>query len=380
EHHDRPRGARGGRPHPGWQHPGPLLQPQRRADRGPRADRPGDHRRHLRDHERQLPDHGQPDDDHEAGGLQRHRGPRHADGDPQRGHRPVRRLDRRSHGSRRGQPVPRARPPAQPGDHVPAGVGDRRPLGRGRHARGLRQRAADRQAQPGPVHRHARHALRGPRPHPGAAQRPEHHQRAQRPALPGQHRLLRRLRQPSAGAADLGLGDDHPRRGLLAAAHPHAVRPLALRHGEQRARRAAVRRPGQAGADPDLRDLRLLRRGGGHPADGQHQLLDGRPRPVLRAQRDRRGGHRRRGALRRPRHGPRHHHRCLRHRLPRQRPGHRRRLALLAAGHHRRGDHPRGGRRPDPADHPATTQRPSRRRERQGCQPGHDAPHGQSRL
>ena len=96
-------------------------------------------------------------------------------------------------------------------DHVPERLGHRGHLGRHRHAGRTGQRITDRQAQPGAVHRHPRHALRGPRPDRGPAERPEHHQRVERPGGSRQHRVLRRLRQPTAGPADLGLGDDRVR-------------------------------------------------------------------------------------------------------------------------------------------------------------------------
>ena len=60
---------------------------------------------------------------------------------------------------------------------------------------------------------------------------------------------------------------------LLDPADPDAVRSLALRHRQQRAGRRALRCPGQAGPDPDLRDLRPLRRRRRHPPGRQHQFL-----------------------------------------------------------------------------------------------------------
>ena len=87
------------------------VQPQRAAGRGPRADRPGDHHRDLRRPQRQLPDRRQPDDDHQAGGVQRHRRARHAAGHPERRHRPLGRLDGRPDRGRRRQPVPRVHLP-----------------------------------------------------------------------------------------------------------------------------------------------------------------------------------------------------------------------------------------------------------------------------
>ena len=247
-------------------------------------------------------------------------------------------------------------------DDVPERLGHRGHLHRHRHARRTGQRVTDSEAEPGAVHRDPGHALRGPRPHRGPAQRPEHHQRVERSGGSRQHRILRGLRQPPPGSADLGLGDDPVRHRDVDPADPDAVRSLAVRHRQQRAGRPALGCPGQERSDPDLRHLRPLRRCRRHPPGRQHQLLDRRPGHLLRAERHRRGGHRRRRTLRRPRHRARHDHRRLRDRVPGQRSGHRRRLAVLAEGDHRSRHHPRGRGRPDPADRPAAAAGP----------PGHD--------
>ena len=121
----------------------------------------------------------------------------------------------------------------------PEHVGDRGHRGRGRSADRPDQRVTDSQAQSRPIHRHPGHAVRGPRADGGHPRRPEHHQRAERPGGSRQHRILRDLRQPAAGVADLGLVHDRPRHRLLAPVDPDPFRSLAVRHRQQRAGRPA---------------------------------------------------------------------------------------------------------------------------------------------
>ena len=76
----------------------------------------------------------------------------------------------------------------------------------------------------------------------------------------------------TAGSAHLRLGDDPPGSDLLPAADPHALRPLALRHRQQRARRRALRGPGAAGQDAGLYLHRYVCRHRRDPADRQYPL------------------------------------------------------------------------------------------------------------
>ena len=113
--------------------------------------------------------------------------------------------------------------------------------------------------QRGAVHRDARHALRRSRNRPAHLQRHDLPQPRRRPRA-RQHRLLAPRQRPPAGLPTSIWIMIVLAIGVTAATRQDALRPVAVRHGRQRAGRGALRRPGAPGQDDRLHDLRRLRR------------------------------------------------------------------------------------------------------------------------
>ncbi|CAA9494839.1 MAG: Ribose ABC transport system, permease protein RbsC, partial [uncultured Solirubrobacteraceae bacterium] len=357
--------AAGGGARPGaGRGPGRGGQPAARPQRDPRAarvHRPVRADRGLLAAVGLLPHRRQPRHDDPPRRHQRAAGDRHAAGHPHGRHRPLGRLHRRAggRGRRRADRGPHDRLPRRRA--VSAGLGGRAHRAGHRRRRGRVQRDAGHPLRRGAVHRDPGNPLHGPRRRAADLQRrdvPE--PRRQRGARQHGVRVPRRRPDPLHPGVDLADGAVR-RRGD----HPDpqdAVRALGVCDRRQRARRRAGRHPGQQGPAPRLHDVGRLRRDVG-PDHRLRADFGGAPgRRDVRAQRHRGGRDRRHVAHGRPRQRARRAHRRLRDRLPRRRPGHRRRLDVLADRDQGRGHRPRGDPRSEPAAHPAPRRGGGRRR------------------